>query len=326
MRLDWGETTDGCCDCCGGPCHDRGPDGKCCNAYCCTCYPGLSGQPAELEATITLHNCSGGCTGILGTIRLGGPGQAGAGGGVSSEKDALCERMTDFSNTTGFSVARNCRKQICLQNDKKGNPGDGIAIREIWGGGAYLCCKSPTTNAFGCPQEDYEGQDCGGQPFEMSVCCCAGNNLAGQECDWHAFSCNTIKNKMSTSPDPSGPRNKHCSCSCYSVNLHSLPHGAPAGTEGIFCSEIVDQSSSCYSENKPGCPTLESCPMDITFCQCNEGGDGGAEGWMIKAEKKLETPLSCDCCPGRPGMPPGAPGGGGCNSGAIIRALILPVM
>ena len=87
----------------------------------------------------------------------------------------------------------------------------------------------------------------------------------------------------------------------------------------------MDQSSSCYSTNSPGCPTLSGCPMDITFCQCNEGGDGGAEGWMIKAEKRLEAPLSCDCCPGRPGFPPGF-GGGGCNSGAVIRALIVPVM
>ena len=46
---------------------------------------------------------------------------------------------------------------------------------------------------------------------------------------------------------------------------------------------------------------------------------------MMKAEKRLEAPLSCDCCPGIPGMP-GAPGSGGCPSGAVIKALIVPVM
>ena len=321
-RFNYGSHTDGCCDCCGGPCFSKAPDGECCNGYCCTCYPGRNGNPSRLEATISLHDCSAACDGVLGTIILEGPGAPPAYGGMASSKDVLCQRIGETAWDPG---AKGCFKQICLNNDKDGKPGDGIDIQEIWGGAAYLCCKDPTTNAFGCPQEDYIGQDCGGQPFEMSVCCCAGNNTGTRGCWGHEFSCYEIRDKVSASSHPTATRNKFCSCSCYSVNLHSLPYLAPGGTEGVFCSEIMDHSSSCYSTNSPGCPTLSACPMDITFCQCNEGGDGGPEGWMIKAEKRLEAPLSCDCCPGIPGMP-GAPGSGGCPSGAVIKALIVPVM
>ena len=313
-RVQWGSAGGDCCDCCGGPCHSEPTDSldkqSCCNSYCCTCYP----QQRPLEATVMLRNCSGPCNGILGVIDLAGPGPSASSHPWSNSP--VCQELIG-AQAAGYS---DCRKQICLPDDP--DTGEIAEIREMWGGAAYLCCKEPTTNQFGCPQEDYKNQDCGGQPFALSVCCCAGNNTQQGPCNTNQFSCSTISAKVHSSSNPTAERNKWCSCSCYRVDMHSLPHSI-GGTEGIFCSEIVDQSSSCYSQNLPGCPNLTSCPMDITFCQCNQGGDGGPEGWMIKAEKRLDSPLSCDCCPGRPDMPPGF-GGGGCVAGAIIEVLICP--
>ena len=309
-----------CCTCCGTPCHASRVDGRIiggvCNPHCCTCYPA-----SALEATISLHNCSpGGCNGILGTIRLTGPGSALATGGVAGDKDALCQRVGEVEGVHQGVEA--CKKQIGNDPmDPEGSPD----LFEMWGGGAYLCCKDPVANAYGCPQEQYEGPDCQGQPFDMSVCCC-GDDGQGDECLVHQFSCYDVQDKVNQSSDPSGPRDMYCSCPCYSVHLGSLPWGEPNGTRGVFCSELMDHSSSCYSTNQPGCPTDQPCAMDITYCQCTGGGDGGTEGWMIKAEMKLPYPLSCDCCPGIPGAPAGHPGAGGCVAGAIIRALIVPVM
>ena len=334
-RINWEDTVDGCCDCCGGPCYSRLPGGvmpgeeSCCNGFCCTCYPGRPGSTTDglLEATISLHDCSSdGCNGDLGKIPVYHGNLSVGNPFIGGQSDPLCQRIGDFDqsgggpiNPFGGGAGPNCRKQICNQNDPDGNPGDGVDILEIWGGYATLCCP-PEVCVPGNPE--YTGPVCEGQLFEISVCCCAGNNSPGGRCDGDSFSCNTIEDKVGSSPNPTGVRNKFCSCSCYSVNLHSLQHGS---IETIFCSEILDVSSSCYSQNLPGCPTLSSCPMDITYCQCNEGGEAGT-GWMIKAEMKLNSPLSCDCCPGRPGLPPGSPGSGGCEAGAILKALILPVV
>ena len=314
-----------CCECCGGPCYDKknGYSRNCCTPYCCTCYP-----PGNLKCEVRLSNCDpGGCNFVLGTITL----QAGGGGGgyPAGTEDALCQRIGDsqLSAPTPGEEARpeldmasyNCRKQICNRKDHEDKPEGigGVDIREIWSGSARLCCPEDCETCGEASDPEFEGECCQGQLFEASVCCCAGS---ADKCEGHRYSCQHLRQKAL---EDGRIDNTRCSCPCYSVNLHSVPIDIE---QGLYCSELIDPSSDCFSQNNPGCPTLESCPMDITNCFCGGVADPAKPWlwWMIKAQRELIDPLSCDCCPGRPNMPPGSPGSGGCKSGAILTVLITP--
>ena len=156
---------------------------------------------------------------------------------------ATLTRAGRADNPFGGGAGPNCRKQICNQNDPDGNPGDGVDILEIWE--VMQRCVVPLKYVFQeiqntpalCVKVSY---------LKYQYVVVQVTILPVAVVTEIALVAITIEDKVGTSPNPTAERNRWCSCSCYSVNLHSIAIDAE---QGIFCSEILDNSSSCYSTN-----------------------------------------------------------------------------
>ena len=315
--IDYDPVDQECCPCCGTMCYSIRD--ACCTGRCCTCFTGRhKGTGAArrnvplsyLEAYIYLYDCSSSdCDGYLGKITL-------KGGDLDTheaeDRPALCKKIGQNPTYGGGIGGDEEEKAPCYLDDREGKPGNGVPMYEYWSGYGLICDPDD-------PDYVAAGKICQGQMVEMSVCCM-------EQCadDRGGLTCADLREEVDI--------DRKCSCACYQVDMEMHPRGwpgsVPPGEETIWCSDIMPPSwpiSDCWSQNSPGCPTFQPCPLAIIDCKCSKNdSDIDGDGWYIRAEKRNAEIISCDCCPGDPTLPPGAGfGQGGCASGSRFVVIIM---